>query len=174
MGSYANGRWSSWNFNFWLVYEAHFSFSESVNTRYCRIWTRDNLYSIAEKPLHNVKVTSAVLSRHSSSVLFFFEEMSGDKFRTDPVTGYTVGSKIIRTLAIIFVILFSGLIASFYHLMLVLNSIEPKYLWLYKYLFHKTALDMSFLTRTIYSARIILLPNVDGVRMTEKVFRGIN
>ena len=38
----------------------------------------------------------------------------------------TVGSKIIRALAIIFVIFFSGLIASFYHLVLVTNSIKPK------------------------------------------------
>ena len=37
---------------------------------------------------------------------------------------------------------------------------EAQRSWLDKYLFYKTALNMSFLTRTISSARIILLPTV--------------
>ena len=44
--------------------------------------------------------------------------------------------------------------------MLVINSIKPKDHDLIIFLFHKTKLGMSFFTRIISSARIILLPIV--------------
>ena len=44
--------------------------------------------------------------------------------------------------------------------MLVIKSIKPKDHGLTNYLFHKSALDMNFLTRAISSAQIILLPTV--------------
>ena len=53
----------------------------------------------------------------------------------------------------------SGLLANFYHLVLVLSIIKPKYPDL-PTIYSINVHSMSFLARIISSARIILLPNV--------------
>ena len=57
---------------------------------------------------------------------------------------------------------FSGLIANFYHLTLVYKQYYKRKNHLFgKYLFHKTALGVSFLMRIISSVLIILLLTVN-------------
>ena len=71
----------------------------------------------------------------------------------------TTDSKIIRALAIILAI-FLCLDCQFLSSHDYFEQYEAWRLRLYKYLFHKSALDMSFLTRIVASARIVLQPTV--------------
>ena len=64
----------------------------------------------------------------------------------------TVGSKIIRALATILVIFF-WYDRQFCHYHACYKQYKVWSLWFDKYLFHKTALDLNFLTRIIASAR---------------------
>ena len=71
----------------------------------------------------------------------------------------TVDSKIIRALAIILAI-FLWFDCQFLLTRTCYQQHKAWRSWFDKYLFHKTALNMRFLTRIIWSARIILQPTV--------------
>ena len=72
---------------------------------------------------------------------------------------HTVGSKIIWALAIVLAI-FLWLHCQFLLSHAYYKQYKAKTSWPSKYLFHKTALSMSFFTWLISSARTILLPTV--------------
>ena len=69
---------------------------------------------------------------------------------------FTIDIKIIRTIAI-----FLWYTSQFLSSLSCYKQYKAQRSSLEKYLFHKTALGMSFLTRIISNARIILPPNVD-------------
>ena len=71
----------------------------------------------------------------------------------------TVGNKIIQALAVILAI-FLCFDCQFLSSHALFKQYKALKSWLDKYLFHKTALGMSFLTWIITSARNILLPTV--------------